>query len=64
MKVFREARTVFKREWLVGEAQHEWQSSYAMDCRSMDPGANPGSCSTIYPITAFSVYNKPMTSRA
>ena len=29
---------------------HEWQSSYATDCRSVYPGANPGSCSTIYPI--------------
>ena len=42
--------------------KHEWQSSYAMDCRSMDPGANPGSCSTIYPITAFSVNKRPMTN--
>ena len=33
--------------------KHEWQSSYAMDCRSMDPGANPGSCSTINLITAI-----------
>lgn len=31
---------------LVGrESLHGWQSSYAMDCRSMDPGANPGPCS-------------------
>ena len=28
------------------ESLHGWQSSYAMDCRSMDPGANPGPCST------------------
>ena len=28
------------------ESLHGWQSSYAMDCRSMDLGANPGPCST------------------
>ena len=27
---------------------HEWQSSYATDCRSVDPGANPGSCSIFF----------------
>ena len=27
---------------------HEWQSSYATDCRSVDPGANPGLCSNSF----------------
>ena len=38
-------RRVFKRVGRVGWTPHGWQSSYAMDCRSMDPGANPGPCS-------------------
>ena len=39
---------------LVGrESLHGWQSSYAMDCRSMDPGANPGPCSTSQLVTTL-----------
>ena len=38
---------------LGGRYKHEWQSSYATDCRSVYPGANPGSCSTMTPRFAF-----------
>ena len=34
--------------WLA-RSLHGWQSSYATDCRSVDPGANPGPCSNILP---------------
>ena len=29
----------------LARSLHGWQSSYATDCRSVDPGANPGPCS-------------------
>ena len=35
----------FKGGSRLGRPLHGWQSSYATDCRSVDPGANPGPCS-------------------
>ena len=35
----------FKGGPRLGRSLHGWQSSYATDCRSVDPGANPGPCS-------------------
>ena len=39
----------FKGDSWLARPLHGWQSSYATDCRSVDPGANPGPCSNILP---------------
>ena len=38
----------FKGGPRLGRSLHGWQSSYATDCRSVDPGANPGPCSRLF----------------
>ena len=41
----------------LGRSLHGWQSSYATDCRSVDPGANPGPCSRIIRFIGYSMFS-------
>ena len=46
----------FKGESRLARLLHGWQSSYATDCRSVDPGANPGPCSNILIVVRLHVW--------
>ena len=45
----------FKGGSRLGRSLHGWRSSYATDCRSVDPGANPGPCSIISCFRGYSL---------